>query len=536
ITALFYQENVHYIVHDGLIKPVDYYSTGIVHSSSNWSDGLHQFLQLKHNLKMTSETFTTNFLSNIGYFKKYGSNLCGLTGTLGSEKARQDTVKSAFTHVNPSAIESNILLSIEEQWAMFLRKIEENSNIDGEKIHIDYKNFRQKIINDYKNERVIKNPYYHIIIGNDLTINDSLLNSKYDEAMKHFDRAIELDPNHCAAAFFGQGWLLLKGKKRIVVSNRQELGYKDAAIEKFRRALKILCEDKDSLETIQTLLFNRYSDVNTLLYKQLMQKANILAAYANHINDLISVIRKSQRLLQITEIIDYSNLRENNDVLEETILYEDIEKDNGKFCDVRLISSDNIIDYKIALLECQEILIMKDQAEFIVNFKGKKENKLSEWRIDDSKLQKCLSSLSDDQQILDRYNNSEIYNQIYEKVTSKNGYIRGNFLLPLGNLSDRRKYEVTFNDLTVRKDSGNIDQAIKTITVAAAESQNTFNSIFSLEKYTLTNDYQHIRVSLLKISSEILEQLLNPNIKIQNATKEAVLTQLKERSSFFHRH
>ncbi|CAF4301850.1 unnamed protein product, partial [Rotaria sp. Silwood2] len=89
ITALFYQENVHYIVHDGLIKPVDYYSTGIVQSSSNWSDGLHQFLQLKHNLKMTSETFTTNFLSNIGYFKKYGSNLCGLTGTLGSEKARQ---------------------------------------------------------------------------------------------------------------------------------------------------------------------------------------------------------------------------------------------------------------------------------------------------------------------------------------------------------------------------------------------------------------------------------------------------------------
>ncbi|CAF2664886.1 unnamed protein product [Rotaria sp. Silwood2] len=28
ITALTYQENVHYIVHDGLIKPVDYYSTG----------------------------------------------------------------------------------------------------------------------------------------------------------------------------------------------------------------------------------------------------------------------------------------------------------------------------------------------------------------------------------------------------------------------------------------------------------------------------------------------------------------------------
>ena len=71
IEALNYQENVHYIVQDGQIKPVDYYSTGIVQSSTNWSDGLHQFLQLKHNLKMTSETFTTNFLSNIGFINKY---------------------------------------------------------------------------------------------------------------------------------------------------------------------------------------------------------------------------------------------------------------------------------------------------------------------------------------------------------------------------------------------------------------------------------------------------------------------------------
>ena len=38
---------------------------------------------------MTSETFTTNFLSNMGFFKRYGSNLFGLTGTLGSEKAKQ---------------------------------------------------------------------------------------------------------------------------------------------------------------------------------------------------------------------------------------------------------------------------------------------------------------------------------------------------------------------------------------------------------------------------------------------------------------
>ena len=87
IEALNYQENVHYVVQEGQIKPVDFYSTGIVQSSTNWSDGLHQFLQIKHNLKMTSETFTTNFLSNISFINSY-KHVYGLTGTLGSEKAK----------------------------------------------------------------------------------------------------------------------------------------------------------------------------------------------------------------------------------------------------------------------------------------------------------------------------------------------------------------------------------------------------------------------------------------------------------------
>jgi preprotein translocase subunit SecA len=61
IVALSFNENVEYIVHEGSIKPVDYFSTGIVQSSTNRSDGLHQFLQIKHKVKMTSESFTTNF-------------------------------------------------------------------------------------------------------------------------------------------------------------------------------------------------------------------------------------------------------------------------------------------------------------------------------------------------------------------------------------------------------------------------------------------------------------------------------------------
>ena len=63
--ALAYQENTHYIVQEGMINPVDYNSTGIIQSSTNWSDGLHQFLQIKHGLKLTCESLTTNFLSNV---------------------------------------------------------------------------------------------------------------------------------------------------------------------------------------------------------------------------------------------------------------------------------------------------------------------------------------------------------------------------------------------------------------------------------------------------------------------------------------
>ncbi|CAF4803613.1 unnamed protein product, partial [Rotaria sp. Silwood1] len=507
ITAMAYQENVHYVVHEGLIKPVDYFSTGIVQGSSNWSDGLHQFLQIKHELRMTSETFTTNFLSNKAYLTRYGLNLFGLTGTLGSEKAKEvladaynvdsviipslrqkqhlslpdivvtseqdwlrqicrsaqnesikgrgtliicetieyckllaenlqekyhlraikiytmnninqeknvenvsqgeiivatnlagrgtdiktediekygglhviitfippnkrveeqaigrtsrqgkrgtsqrilnvaslvqnkdfdvqkitqfrdgieaqmldefsknelqsinlkdelfskfcvlinelrerirkdagylsdawHCVKNKLGYFKPSVVELNTLLSVEERWAMFLRKIDnDQSPIDSERINNEFEIFSEEIRNDHKKDCLMRNPYHHIAIGNDLILNDSSLNSKYELALKHFDKAIELDSNYCAAAFVGRGWLLVKGKEKLIVSNTQEFGYKEAAIRSFRCALEILAEEMSSLSAIQTLLQHRSSNANSLLSKQLLQKVNIL--------------------------------------------------------------------------------------------------------------------------------------------------------------------------------------------------------------------------------------------------------------------
>ncbi|CAF3462152.1 unnamed protein product [Rotaria socialis] len=79
----------HYIIKDRKIAPVDANNTGIVQSNMHWSNGLHQFLQIKHGARISAESLSTNFISNVTYFKRYKQNIYGLTGTLGSIAARQ---------------------------------------------------------------------------------------------------------------------------------------------------------------------------------------------------------------------------------------------------------------------------------------------------------------------------------------------------------------------------------------------------------------------------------------------------------------
>ena len=50
-------------------------------------NGLHQFLQLKHHLRLSAESLKAVFMSNISFFSpKYYFNVMGVTGTLGSKE------------------------------------------------------------------------------------------------------------------------------------------------------------------------------------------------------------------------------------------------------------------------------------------------------------------------------------------------------------------------------------------------------------------------------------------------------------------
>ncbi|CAF1048452.1 unnamed protein product [Rotaria sp. Silwood1] len=89
------QLDIDYIINkENEIVVVDYLHTGVSQLNMHWSDGIHQFLQLKHNLRMTPEHMCDSFYSNVTLFKKY-EYLYGLTGTLGGKDA-QNFIKTLY--------------------------------------------------------------------------------------------------------------------------------------------------------------------------------------------------------------------------------------------------------------------------------------------------------------------------------------------------------------------------------------------------------------------------------------------------------
>lgn len=71
------------------ILTVDYQNTGVVQQNREWSDGVHQFLQIKYGFPLKAEGLMTRFLSNMAFFRSYQGGIYGMTGTLGAEDEKQ---------------------------------------------------------------------------------------------------------------------------------------------------------------------------------------------------------------------------------------------------------------------------------------------------------------------------------------------------------------------------------------------------------------------------------------------------------------
>ncbi|XP_016091582.1 protein translocase subunit SecA-like [Sinocyclocheilus grahami] len=94
-----------YILHGDGVAPVDYKCTGVVQNNMRWGEGLQQFLEMKHQTKLSNMSLITNFMSNVGLFKKYKNSVYGITGTLG-DQTELDMLKKLYNDIDTCKIPS----------------------------------------------------------------------------------------------------------------------------------------------------------------------------------------------------------------------------------------------------------------------------------------------------------------------------------------------------------------------------------------------------------------------------------------------
>ena len=80
-----YERDVHYVVRDGKVTIIDE-STGREMPGRRWSDGLHQAVEAKENVKIEKETRTYATVTVQNYFRIY-EKLAGMTGTAETEES-----------------------------------------------------------------------------------------------------------------------------------------------------------------------------------------------------------------------------------------------------------------------------------------------------------------------------------------------------------------------------------------------------------------------------------------------------------------
>lgn len=96
--ALIKKRDVHYVLKSKkdnkgnlqrCIQIADVDNTGRIMESSRWSAGIHEFLEVKHEIEVEKESHTPIALSHSNFYQLY-DKICGLSGTLGNFEERKE--------------------------------------------------------------------------------------------------------------------------------------------------------------------------------------------------------------------------------------------------------------------------------------------------------------------------------------------------------------------------------------------------------------------------------------------------------------
>ncbi|XP_060720311.1 protein translocase subunit SecA-like [Tachysurus vachellii] len=123
-----------YIQHENGVVPVDFRSTGVVQNNMKWGDGLQQFLEMKHQTRLSNMSIITNFKSNVSLFRSY-KQIYGLTGTLGKQN-ELDLLQKLYPGIKSCKIppfrrrklyeKDGIVITDEDGWVETICKVVNN--------------------------------------------------------------------------------------------------------------------------------------------------------------------------------------------------------------------------------------------------------------------------------------------------------------------------------------------------------------------------------------------------------------------------
>ena len=127
---LGYHRDVHYVVQDQQIRIVDP-GTGRVFSDRSWSDGLHQAIEAKEDVPVTSERTAIASITRQRYFQRYAA-LAGMTGTAeGCERELQQVYGAGVRLIprrRPSRVQhlrARAFVDRDAKWSAILNEVQQ---------------------------------------------------------------------------------------------------------------------------------------------------------------------------------------------------------------------------------------------------------------------------------------------------------------------------------------------------------------------------------------------------------------------------